>query len=126
MVVHYDKSYGEILNGAGLTVVLNEKGSLQEVKLLEDMPANTVLIFLQIPQYVLITLGEILFSISGLEFAYQQAPTSMKSFLTACWLLTVAFGNLIMMIIAEIRIPNPVRIEFFVCHRPVPYNCPFY
>ena len=41
----------------------------------------------------------------------------MKSFLTACWLLTVAFGNLIMMIIAEIRIPNQVCVGF-VCFRP--------
>ena len=72
------------------------------------MPSNTVSIFLQIPQYVLITLGEVLFSVSGLEFAYQQAPLSMKSFLSACWQLTTAFGNLIIIIIAEIRIPNQV------------------
>lgn len=40
-----------------------------------------------------------MFSITGLEFAYSQAPTSMKSVLQACWLLTTAFGNLIVVII---------------------------
>jgi len=35
--------------------------------------ANTVSVLYQIPQYVLITAGEILFSISGLSFAYSQA-----------------------------------------------------
>jgi len=35
--------------------------------------ANTVSVLYQIPQYVLITAGEILFSIPGLSFAYSQA-----------------------------------------------------
>ena len=33
--------------------------------------------------------------------AYQQAPPSMKSILTAVWLLTVCFGNIIVIIVAE-------------------------
>ena len=38
--------------------------------------ANTVSVLYQIPQYVLITAGEILFSISGLSFAYSQVGLS--------------------------------------------------
>ena len=30
--------------------------------------------FLQVPMYVLITAGEVMFSITGLEFAYSQVP----------------------------------------------------
>jgi len=37
---------------------------------------NTVSVLYQIPQYILITAGEILFSIPGLSFAYSQARTS--------------------------------------------------
>ena len=38
----------------------------------EDAKPNEVPLLYQIPQYVVITMGEILFSISGLHFAYSQ------------------------------------------------------
>lgn len=56
----------------------------------------------QLPQYFVLTCGEVMLSITGLEFAYSQAPASMKSVCQACWLLTVAFGNLLVMILNEI------------------------
>uniref|UniRef100_A0A8C8JHB6 Solute carrier family 15 member 2 n=1 Tax=Oncorhynchus tshawytscha TaxID=74940 RepID=A0A8C8JHB6_ONCTS len=55
----------------------------------------------QIPQYALMTAGEVMFSIPGIEFSYSQAPANMKSLLQAGWLLTVAFGNVIVLIVAE-------------------------
>ena len=45
--------------------------------------------------YIIITTAEICISVTGLELAYVAAPKSMKSFVTACWLLTVFFGNFI-------------------------------
>lgn len=48
----------------------------------------------QIPQYVVITAGEIMFSITGLEFAYSQAPDSMKAVVQSAWLFTVSAGKL--------------------------------
>uniref|UniRef100_A0A8C3A038 Solute carrier family 15 member 1b n=1 Tax=Cyclopterus lumpus TaxID=8103 RepID=A0A8C3A038_CYCLU len=62
---------------------------------------NTIHMAWQIPQYFLMTLGEVVFSVTGLEFAYSQAPSNMKSVLQAGWLLTVAVGNIIVLIIAE-------------------------
>ena len=53
----------------------------------------------QIPQYFFLTVAEILISITGLEFAYQQVPSSMRSIMQACWLLSFAFGNIIVIII---------------------------
>ena len=53
------------------------------------------------------------FFTSGLEFAYSQAPASMKSCLQAAWLLTVAFGNLIVVIEAESRLFVNQAVEFF-------------
>ena len=43
--------------------------------------------------YTLLTIGEILFSATGLEFAFSQAPASMKSTIMSFWLLTTAAGN---------------------------------
>lgn len=37
-----------------------------------------------------------------------QAPDSMKSVLQAAWLLTVAFGNLIVIVVAELKMLNQV------------------
>jgi len=63
---------------------------------------NTVSIFMQLPQYVVLGAGEIMVSITGLEFAYTQAPRSMKSIIMSGWLLTVAVGNGIVVIITEV------------------------
>eukprot|EP00897_Mesotaenium_endlicherianum_P001940 jgi/Mesen1/1774/ME000014S01180 len=53
----------------------------------------------QVPQYVVITAGEILFSITGLELAYSQAPASMTSVVQSCWMLTDAVGNLVTVLV---------------------------
>lgn len=42
------------------------------IQKMEDVEANNVHIAWQIPQYVLITAGEVMFSITGLEFSYSQ------------------------------------------------------
>uniref|UniRef100_A0A671RUT3 Solute carrier family 15 member 1a n=1 Tax=Sinocyclocheilus anshuiensis TaxID=1608454 RepID=A0A671RUT3_9TELE len=57
---------------------------------------------LQIPQYFLITSGEVMFSVTGLQFSYSQAPKNMKSMLQASWLCTNAVGNIIVLIVAEL------------------------
>lgn len=48
----------------------------------------------QILPYALLTFGEVLVSATGLEFAYSQAPPSMKGVLMSFWNLTVTIGNL--------------------------------
>ncbi len=45
--------------------------------------------------YLVMTMAEVMVSITGLEFAYTQAPRAMKSTVMSLWLLTVFFGNLI-------------------------------
>ncbi|CAL8322032.1 unnamed protein product [Merluccius merluccius] len=73
----------------------------------EDIKPNSVHMALQIPQYFLITAGEVVFSVTGLEFSYSQAPSNMKAVLQAGWLFTVAIGNFIVLIVAELaQIPE--------------------
>jgi POT family proton-dependent oligopeptide transporter len=45
--------------------------------------------------YLVLTMAEVMVSITGLEFAYTQSPRAMKSTVMSLWLLTVFFGNLI-------------------------------
>lgn len=48
----------------------------------------------QILAYFILSAAEVLVSITGLEYAYTQSPKSMKSTMSAIWLLTVAIGNI--------------------------------
>jgi POT family proton-dependent oligopeptide transporter len=48
----------------------------------------------QLPAYVLLTAGEVMASITALEFAYTQAPRPMKSIVLALYLLSISAGNL--------------------------------
>jgi proton-dependent oligopeptide transporter, POT family len=49
----------------------------------------------QLLAYAILTLGEAMVSITGLEFSYTQAPNSMKSSVMALWLLFIATGELV-------------------------------
>ncbi|XP_037383883.1 solute carrier family 15 member 1 [Talpa occidentalis] len=100
---HCDTSFktDSLLYGSAYTYVIRSKSdNCPELQVLEDMSPNKVSIFLQIPQYFLMTCGEVVFSVTGLEFSYSQAPSNMKSVLQAGWLLTVAIGNIIVLIVA--------------------------
>lgn len=92
--------------GGVYTIVIHVKGEHVEVRPLEVTEPNSIHILWLIPQYIIITMGEVMFSVTGLEFAFTQAPPTMKSLLQAGWLLTVAFGNLIVVIIAEVKFFN--------------------
>jgi POT family proton-dependent oligopeptide transporter len=48
----------------------------------------------QILAYAVLTVSEILVSITALEFSYKQAPLRMKSFIMALFLLSTSVGNL--------------------------------
>ncbi|XP_066497529.1 solute carrier family 15 member 2 isoform X2 [Hoplias malabaricus] len=97
----YKLDLGLLDFGAYYTVILSGNSESLSAKKIVDVQPNDIHIAWQIPQYVLITAGEVMFSITGLEFSYSQAPPSMKSVLQAGWLLTVAFGNVIVLIVAE-------------------------
>lgn len=62
---------------------------------------GTVSVWWQVVPYVLITLAEVMVSITGLEFAYTQAPRRMKSTVMGFWLLAVATGNILTGLVAQ-------------------------
>lgn len=55
-------------------------------------PPSSTHVMWQMPTYVLIASSEIFLNVTGLEYAYTQAPKSMKSFVTSIYLLTTAAG----------------------------------
>jgi proton-dependent oligopeptide transporter, POT family len=61
--------------------------------------------------YAILTAGEILVSITGLEFAYTQAPRRMKSLIMGFWLLSVSFGNILVALLS--RLEGLPRATFF-------------
>uniref|UniRef100_A0A914XG34 Solute carrier family 15 member 1 n=1 Tax=Plectus sambesii TaxID=2011161 RepID=A0A914XG34_9BILA len=75
------------------------------------VPSNHISILWQIPQIAVLTAAEILFSITGYEFAYSQAAPSMKSLVQAMWLLTTAFGDTIIVIITLLNLFDNMAIE---------------
>lgn len=78
---------------------------------IEASPPATVAVAWQLVPYLIITFAEILVSITGLEFAYTQAPARMKSTIMGFWLLTVALGNVMVSLLA--RFSTLPLVEFF-------------
>uniref|UniRef100_A0A3B5BD14 Solute carrier family 15 member 1-like n=1 Tax=Stegastes partitus TaxID=144197 RepID=A0A3B5BD14_9TELE len=87
--------------GSSFTMVIPSTFCADTIRPIMDISPNSVHMALQIPQYFFMTAGEVVFSVTGLEFSYSQAPSNMKSVLQAGWLLTVAVGNIIVLIVAE-------------------------
>ncbi|HZW87651.1 MAG TPA: MFS transporter, partial [Myxococcaceae bacterium] len=56
----------------------------------------------QVGPYVVLTLSEVLVSITGLEFAYTQAPLRMKGSIMSLWLLTTFAGNFVVVLVKKL------------------------
>ncbi len=66
----------------------------------------------QLWAYLLLSSGEVMISITGLEFSYTQAPKKMKSVIMAVWLFSVSLGNLFTGIVnSQIQVPGIRQIE---------------
>lgn len=93
----------------------NELGD-GEIEVTTLTTPSSISIFWIFPQYLILTVGEVLFSITSLEFAYTQAPQSMKAIIQSMFLLTTFAGNLITTIVIETTSNSNVEqyVEFFI------------
>eukprot|EP00053_Salpingoeca_punica_P014126 m.128236 g.128236 ORF g.128236 m.128236 type:complete len:728 (+) comp16387_c0_seq2:109-2292(+) len=103
----------ELDDGGSYTLVVTSSNGNMQTFLINDVQSNQVSILWQVPQYVVITAAEILFSVTGLEFAFVEAPESMKAVMQAIWLLTTAVGSIIVIIVAEADPFSKQSTEFF-------------
>jgi proton-dependent oligopeptide transporter, POT family len=67
----------------------------------------------QFVPYLIITCSEIMVSITGLEFAYTQAPPAMKSTIMSFWLITVFIGNLLDAYVAKANVFEGAMFFYF-------------
>ncbi len=68
---------------------------------IEKGDPNSVTVLWQVIPYLIMTQAEVMVSITGLEFAYTQAPTRMKSTIMGFWLLSVSLGNVLVAIVTK-------------------------
>lgn len=105
----------ELKLGGVYTVILQEENpNVFKLNLHTITEPNSIHMSWIIPQYVVMTLGEVMYSVTGLEFSYSQAPGNMKSVLQAGWQLTIAVGNVVVAIVAEAKIFSSQANEFFL------------
>lgn len=55
-------------------------------------------------QYLFISAGEVLVSVTALEFAYTQAPPAMKSTIMGFWFVTIGVGSLLTAWVASLNV----------------------
>ena len=60
--------------------------------------------------------GKCLWQLTAFLVGCLQAPSTMKSVIQAAWLLTVAFGNLIVIIVAEAKSKALSQVSPTYCH----------
>jgi POT family proton-dependent oligopeptide transporter len=61
-------------------------------------------VFWQVIPILILTVGEVMISVTGLEFAFTQAPRTMKSTVMSFWLLTSAVGNLVSAVVSQLNV----------------------
>ena len=57
----------------------------------------------QLVPYVVLVAGEVLVSATGLEFAFAEAPKSMRSTMMSFWLLTIAGGHFLIAVFTNLN-----------------------
>eukprot|EP00746_Dinoflagellata_sp_MGD_P085767 gnl/MRDRNA2_/MRDRNA2_339380_c0_seq1.p1 gnl/MRDRNA2_/MRDRNA2_339380_c0~~gnl/MRDRNA2_/MRDRNA2_339380_c0_seq1.p1 ORF type:complete len:126 (-),score=13.14 gnl/MRDRNA2_/MRDRNA2_339380_c0_seq1:95-472(-) len=74
--------------------------------LVDTHPADTVSVLMQLPQFFLITLGEVLVSPISLDYFYSQAPAEAKAFVGALALVCVSVGDLVCGLLYQVVAPH--------------------
>jgi proton-dependent oligopeptide transporter, POT family len=69
----------------------------------------------QVPQYVFISLAEVMVSVTGLEFAYSQTPPSLRSVTLSMWYAAAALGQVVVIAIEKIDVGSQAGDFFFFC-----------
>lgn len=67
----------------------------------------------QAVQYFFLSLAEVLISVTGLEFAFTQAPPTMKGVIMGAWFVFIAVGNVLTAVVADVNAFSGVGYYLF-------------
>lgn len=98
--------------GAGMVLVALSFAAVGLIQIAIDSGARVSVAWQFIP-YLILTAAEVLVSITGLEFAYTQAPLSMKGTMMSLWQLTVFVGNLLTAYVSKVSHFTGASFFFF-------------
>ncbi len=90
--------FGFFLTAVSFAIIAHAEGLIEA--------GQNPTIMWQFYAYAIITAGEVLISITALEFSYTQAPLAMKSIIMGVFLLSVSLGNFITALVNKL-IQNP-------------------
>ncbi|KAL1517029.1 hypothetical protein ABEB36_000849 [Hypothenemus hampei] len=110
----FEKHFHFALGGIYSLIIRENYGEIKFVKLYAMADPNSVNILWQIPQYLLISIAEIMFGVAGLEFSFTQAPKSMKTVTIAGWYLSTAVGNFLVILVTQLDLFKSQAHEFFL------------
>ncbi|KAF8787159.1 Solute carrier family 15 member 2 like protein [Argiope bruennichi] len=115
---HKNMPIGELkLKHGGSYIVAiyqNSAENASKVTMFSTYKWNTVPVLLQLPQYLMMSSGEIMFAISGISFTYTEAPASMKSIVLAVWFFIFGTGNVYLLIIKSFIHVFEVSNQYFI------------
>lgn len=79
-----------------------------------DAGTPTISVWWMALPYFVLTLGEVLFSATGLEFAFSQAPAAMRSTITSLWNLTTTVGNFLVVLVVAVTVNYTEAERFYL------------
>jgi dipeptide/tripeptide permease len=83
------------------------------VSFAEDVGEGTLSIWNIVPQFLFISVAEVMLTVTGLDFAYSQVPPSVRAIVTSCYWLTLAVGSQLQTALAEVKFTHPY-VQYFV------------
>ena len=86
--------------------------ALIQMRIASVGPGKVHVLWQVIPFFILTT-SEVLVSVTGLEFAYTQAPRAMKSTIMGFWLICVTLGNVLVAFLAPLETLSGGLATFF-------------
>ncbi|XP_022182964.1 peptide transporter family 2-like isoform X1 [Myzus persicae] len=103
----------DIIPATFYTLTLQRNDNKTDVRIFTKDEGNYIHILWQLPQYLCMSIADVIFAITVIKFAFTEAPKSMKSLVAAINFLTLALGNLLVVIISTISFKNQAN-EFLL------------